>query len=406
MATTCPVPTSSTCGTTRTRSTRSAWSGLSKLACGPAADPSSLAPGSSTPGSSTCSASNLQLVAHSAPATSRRPLSSRADTRPSTSDPPRGRLASTLNVEAVNYEIVGVMPPGFHFPELADVWVPVARQPDNMNRSAHNYPIVARRRAELSPEALDAAMATLSGQLATTYKDTNADKTIIAVPLQERTVGSMRSTLYLLLGAVALSVSHRVRERRESAPCARERADARDRVACGSWCRSVAHSPAARRREPAARGSGWCARTRRCLPGTDLLIRLAPVNLPRLGEVAVDRGVLAFAAAASVVASLVFGLVPAWHACASRRSRARSPKAAPGRGWGGSARLRTASRRGGDWSGRRPRHRRWRALPQLHGPLDRRTRLPHVGPARRPGQPAVDRRCERRVRVVDRRTNG
>ena len=47
-------------------------------------------------------------------------------------------------------------------------------------------------------------MATLSGQLATTYKDTNADKTLIAVPLQERTVGSMRSTLYLLLGAVAL----------------------------------------------------------------------------------------------------------------------------------------------------------------------------------------------------------
>ena len=36
-------------------------------------------------------------------------------------------LGRTLNVEAVNYEIVGVMPPGFHFPELADVWVPVAR---------------------------------------------------------------------------------------------------------------------------------------------------------------------------------------------------------------------------------------------------------------------------------------
>ena len=41
-----------------------------------------------------------------------------------------GALGHTLNVGAVNYEIVGVMPPGFHFPELADVWVAVADQPE------------------------------------------------------------------------------------------------------------------------------------------------------------------------------------------------------------------------------------------------------------------------------------
>ena len=184
-----------------------------------------------------------------------------ADTLPNTSDRAARALGRTLNVEAVNYEIVGVMPPGFHFPELADVWVPVADQPDNMNRSAHNYPIVARRRRISVRKALDAAMATLSGQLATTYKDTNADKTLIAVPLQERIVGSMRSTLYLLLGAVALLFLIACANVANPPARAGERADARDRVACGAWCRSVAYSPAARRREPAARGSGRCART-------------------------------------------------------------------------------------------------------------------------------------------------
>ena len=178
-----------------------------------------------------------------------------------------GALGHTLSVDDANYEIVGVMPAGFHFPALADVWVPIADQPDNMNRSAHNYPIVARRRTDVSPQALDAAMAALSGRLATTYKDTNADKTLIAVPLQERAVGSMRSTLYLLLGAVALLFL---------IACANvanlllARASVRTReiaLRAALWCRSVAHSPAARRGEPAARRSGRRARTRRDLYG-------------------------------------------------------------------------------------------------------------------------------------------
>jgi hypothetical protein len=43
-------------------------------------------------------------------------------------------------------------------------------------------------------------------------------------------------------------------------------------------------------------------------------LRLAPIDLPRLDEIAVDRTVLAFSALISMVSSLVFGLVPAWQA--------------------------------------------------------------------------------------------
>ena len=75
--------------------------------------------------------------------------------------------------------------------------------------------------------------------------------------------------------------------------------------------------------------------------GTGALIRLAPVNLPRLGEVAVDRGVLAFAAAASVLASLVFGRRPAWHAARVDVREALAEGGTRGTIGGGSARLRT-----------------------------------------------------------------
>jgi predicted permease len=50
---------------------------------------------------------------------------------------------------------------------------------------------------------------------------------------------------------------------------------------------------------------------------TDLLPTLAPPELPRLSNIAIDRQVLAYAAGASILTSLLFGLVPALHA--SRR---------------------------------------------------------------------------------------
>jgi putative ABC transport system permease protein len=223
-------------------------------------------------------------------------------------------LGRRLSIDARTYEIVGVMPAGFHFPELADVWVTVPDQPDNMNRSAHNYPVVARRRANLTRESTDAAMATLSRQLASAYPDTNSEKTLIAMPLQERMVGSMRGTLYLLLGAVVLLFL----------------------IACANVANLLLARASVRSREMALRAALGADRLRivrqlgveslllaviggalglaLAYVGTGALIRLAPVDLPRLGEIGVDRTVLAFAALTSVLASLVFGLAPAWHA--------------------------------------------------------------------------------------------
>ena len=250
-------------------------------------------------------------------------------------------LGRTIGADAVNYEIVGVMPAGFHFPELADVWLPVTDRPENMNRSGHNYPIVARRRADLSQEQLSAALATLSAQLATTYKDTNADKTLIAVPMQERMVGSMRSTLYLLLGAVTILFL----------------------IACANVANLLLARASVRTREIALRSALGANRWRvlRQLVveslllaaiggalglvfaqvGTVALIRLAPVDLPRLSEVTIDRGVLAFAAATSVVATLIFGLVPAWHASRVDLRERLSEGGTRGTVGGGSGRLRT-----------------------------------------------------------------
>lgn len=227
---------------------------------------------------------------------------------------PADAIGKTLLIDTKTYQIVGVMPAGFHFPQQADVWVPIADQPENMNRSAHNYATVARVKPGLSVDVAHAALATLSRRLARSYPDTNATKAIVAVPLLERAVGPMRGTLYLLMGAVVLLFL----------------------IACANVANLLLARATARSREMALRAALGAGRGRIVLQliveslvlaalggaagvalayaGVGWLVRMAPVALPRLDEIAVDPTVLGFAALASVVASVVFGLAPAWHA--------------------------------------------------------------------------------------------
>jgi putative ABC transport system permease protein len=226
----------------------------------------------------------------------------------------RAALGRTVVVDTTVYQIVGVMPAGFHFPQLAEIWLAAGDQPGNMNHGGHNYPVVARLARGVSRETADAAMATVSRRLAQSFHDSNKDKTLIAMPLQEYMVGPTRQTLYLLLGAVALLFL----------------------IACANVANLLLARATVRSREMALRAAlgadrwrivrqlvveslllaaiGGTAGLTLAYLGTSSLLRLAPIDLPRLDEIGVDRTVLAFSALISMVSSLVFGLVPAWQA--------------------------------------------------------------------------------------------
>lgn len=254
----------------------------------------------------------------------------------------RGALGRTLRIDNRVYEIAGIVPGGFQFPHGAEVWAPAPATPTNRNRTSYNYPAIARIQAGVTLEAAQAQLETMGAQLEAAFPDSNRAKTFTAIPLQEQMVGQVRSTLWFLMGAVGLVLL----------------------ISCANVANLLLARATGRSREMAVRaalGAGRGRLIRQLLAetavlallggalglllahtGIDLLVRLAPDNLPRLGEIRLDRPVLAFAGLASTLAGVLFGLVPAWQASRVDLNEVLKQGNARGTVGGGDGKLRNA----------------------------------------------------------------
>ena len=94
------------------------------------------------------------------------------------------------------WPIVGVLPPGFQFPRLTDLWVP--ERTESTSRRGHSYFAVGRLRPSVTLEQARTELTTIAARLERQYPDTNTGRGVTAVRLHDELVGDVRSTLYLL----------------------------------------------------------------------------------------------------------------------------------------------------------------------------------------------------------------
>ncbi len=242
-------------------------------------------------------------------------------------------IGRALVLDGKPHTIVGVLPPGFRLPDgggrLIDqlhAVVPIRMAEERVGWVGdHNNAAIGRLQAAVTPEQAQAELNVLQAQVSAIATNEAHEPVTLAssvTPLTERVVGTARRGLLLLLAAISavlliacsnlanLSLTRTIGRQRDTAI----------RVALGAGQpRLVARAIIEQLLLSAAGGSlglwvAWAALT--------LFIRTAPVDLPRANEVALDPGILTFAAVVSIASGLIVAILPAWRTARAAESAA------------------------------------------------------------------------------------
>lgn len=226
----------------------------------------------------------------------------------------RDVLGRTVRLDGAEYEVIGVMPPGFNAPGNTELWVPLMFTADDLatQRGAHYLDVYGRLRAGVTLERADREMKEIAARIGLAFPEVNQGWTARVTSLRDALVGDLRRPLYALLGAVALVL---LTACVNVASLLIGRAVARDRELAlraalgagrGRLARVVLADTAVLALAGGALGVALAAW------GVEALTRIAPADLPQLDQARVDGLVLVFSLLVTGLTALLFGAAPSY----------------------------------------------------------------------------------------------
>ena len=259
-------------------------------------------------------------------------------------------IGKTIALNGENFTIVGVMPAGFQMfvkqgsqiGKPVDLWLPWTYNPQARIRRGRSWMTVARLKPGVSLEQAQSEMSSIAARFEQQYPEFNKGWGVNVVSLRDQFVGDIKPALLVLLAAVGFVLL----------------------IACANVANLLLARAATRQKEIAIRialGAGRWRVIRQLLTesvllsivggaaglllalwGTELLLALGPRDLLGIDSVGIDRRVLLFTAAVSMITGLVFGVVPAVSASRTNLNETLKEGGRDRSGGGRSRRLRSA----------------------------------------------------------------
>ena len=233
-------------------------------------------------------------------------------------------LGRRIDLFGVPWEVIGVMPAGFDFPTPeVDVWILLRLNRASQNFGGHNLRAIAR----LAPGVTIAAATEDGRRLVARFDEAGYDASwfekifdggAIVRPFRDEVVGDARRPLLIVFGTVGFVLL----------------------IACSNVANLLLVRAEGRRQENAVRmalGSSRFRLARQLLVESAVmallggatgvllayaairaLVSIGPAGIPRLDDISINGAALAFAALVSLLAGVLFGVLPAVRASSAR----------------------------------------------------------------------------------------
>jgi putative ABC transport system permease protein len=207
--------------------------------------------------------------------------------------------------------VVGVMPPGFKFPEVSELWAPLALTTKTFTRTDHGLSSIARLRDGVTVAQAQAEMNVIASRIEQENPVTNEGLGVSVKTLHQNLSGDYRQALLILLGVVGCVLL----------------------VACVNVANLMLARASARQKEVALRSALGASRWRviqqllieslilaagggilglvLSVWALRVLLQSIPIKLPFWMNFGLDLRVLGFTAAVTMLTGLIFGVVPA-----------------------------------------------------------------------------------------------
>jgi putative ABC transport system permease protein len=223
----------------------------------------------------------------------------------------RGVVGKIIPINGKQVTVIGVMPKGWRFPEICDIWMPLQMTEKEHPRGNFFLDCIGKVKKGVSIEQARAELEAITARIAAQHPETNSGCSVHVTPFREENVKNFKTLTLLVMGAV-LFVHLIACANVANLLLARGATRAKEigiRLALGAGRRQIIRQLLAESLVIGMMGSAlgllfavW---------GVDLMVTALPNEVPYWIRFDFDWRVFSFALGIGAVSSVLFGLLPA-----------------------------------------------------------------------------------------------